>query len=323
MSEVQGHKAELDTILRGLRANPRNVSAKYHYDERGSRLFEEITELEEYYLTRTERALLHRWMPVWVAELRPATLMELGAGSADKSRVVLDAMVAEGCGHTYVPIDVSADFLAETAAALDEEYAALDIVPSVGDITAPLDLPEDTPGPRWLAFLGSTLGNFDENGAVALLGRVAGKLRDEDHFLLGIDLRPGPGKSVERIERAYDDSRGITAAFSLNILAVLNAEFGSDFDLGAFGHRSGYDAKSGRIETYLDVQRAVTVRFPGEAPIELAKGESIRTEISCKYDRPTVDRLFARTGLVVERWVEDDEGLYALVLGTRVSATRE
>lgn len=309
----------LEEVLRGLRGHPRNVSAKYHYDERGSRLFEEITELEEYYLTRTERALLDRWMPVWVAEDRPATLMELGAGSAEKSRVVLNAMVAEQCGHTYVPIDVSADFLAETAAALDDEYAALDIVPTVGDITAPLELPDDVPGPRWLAFLGSTLGNFDEAGATALLGRVARNLHDDDHFLLGIDLRPRPGKPTERIERAYDDSRGVTAAFSLNILAVLNDEFGSDFDLTAFSHRSGYNQALGRIETYLDARRATTVRFPGEAPLELEQGESIRTEISCKYDRTTVDRLFRHAGLIVERWVEDDEGLYALVLGRRAN----
>lgn len=322
MNEGQVDTAELDAVLRGLRGTPRNVSAKYHYDERGSRLFEEITELDEYYLTRTERALLDQWIRVWVAELRPATLMELGAGSAEKSRVVLDAMVAEGCGHTYVPVDVSADFLAETAAALDDEYAVLDIVPSVGDITAPLELPENVPGPRWLAFLGSTLGNFDEDGATALLRRVAAKLHHDDHFLLGVDLRPGPAKSKERIERAYDDSRGITAAFSLNILAVLNAEFGSDFDLSAFGHRSGYNAEMGRIETYLDVQRAVTVNFPGEPPIELGRGESIRTEISCKYDRPTIDQLFGRAGLAVERWVEDDEGLYALVLGIRAPGSR-
>ena len=309
--------ADAATVIADLRREPRRVSSKYHYDERGSRLFEEITQLDEYYLTRTERALLEVWMPKWVGEMHPRTLVELGAGSAEKSRIALDAMVATGSGDTYVPVDVSADFLAETAARLEAEYPTLDVIPTVGDITGPLSLPPELSGPRWIAFLGSTLGNFDDAGAESLMRRVATELRPDDHFLLGVDLRPGDKKSTERIELAYNDAQGVTAAFSLNLLAVLNDEFGSDFDLEGFRHRSRYSAERGRIETFLDAIRDQTVHFPGEEPIRIEEGEAIRTEISCKYDRASIDALFSRSGLVVEGWEEDDEGLYALVLAAR------
>ena len=304
----------LHEVLEGLMRPDRRISSKYHYDERGSRLFEEITELDEYYPTRTERGLLETWMPVWVADLRPATLVELGAGSAEKSRVALNAMTNVGCGSVYVPVDVSADFLSVTAEALRAEYPGLEVEPLVADITSPLDLPESLPGPRWIAFLGSTLGNFEPPEACDLLRRVAGRLRSEDRFLLGVDLRPGRVKTAERIELAYNDEQGVTAAFSLNILSVLNDEFGSDFDPSGFRHRSVYNAVEGRIETYLESTRDQRVTFPGGHTFEIAEGEAIRSEISAKYDRPTIDDLFEASGLEVDRWVEDDDGFYALVL---------
>lgn len=305
---------ELREVLEGLSGPDKSIPTKYHYDARGSRLFEEITQLDEYYLTRTERALLEERMPALVEELEPATLVELGAGSAEKSRIILDAMVEIGCARAYVPVDVSATFLAETAATLRTEYPRIDVVPRVADITEPLHVPPGLPHPRWIAFLGSTLGNFDETEAVRLLGRVARCLEDGDRFLLGIDLRPGPGKSVERIEAAYNDARGVTADFSLNILSVLNDTFGSDFDLEAFEHRSSYNPETGRIETALESTKDQTVRFPGGQVVAVARGERIRTEISSKYDGSTIDRLFRAAGLSVDRWMEDDEGLYALVL---------
>ncbi len=309
-----GRADELRDLLAGLRAPRKRIASKYHYDARGSRLFEEITGLEEYYLTRTERALLKRWMPELVDDLRPATLVELGAGSAEKSRIILDAMNDAGCARAYVPVDVSADFLSETAAALRGEYPGLEVVPEVADIAEPLDLSPDLPHPRWIAFLGSTLGNFDDREAAGLLRRIAARLRDGDRFLLGVDLRPGPTKPVERIEAAYNDSRGVTARFSRNILAVVNDTFGSDFDVEAFAHRSIYAAGAGRIETDLVALRDQVVRFPGDEEIRVAAGEPIRTEISAKYDRLTIDALFDEAGLVVDRWLEDEEGLYALVL---------
>jgi L-histidine N-alpha-methyltransferase len=306
--------AMLREVVAGLSLPGKRISSKYHYDERGSELFEEITRLEEYYPTRTERALLEAWMPSWVATARPAALVELGAGSAEKSRIILDAMVETGSGEAYVPVDVSHDFLQETARQIDSEYPLLEVLPSVADITSPLLLP-DLPHPTWIAFLGSTLGNFDTEGAVGILQRVRRLLEPPDRFLLGVDLRPGPHKSVERIEVAYNDAAGITAEFSLNVLAVLNAEVGSDFDLRRFRHHSAYDVAEGRIETDLESLVDQTVRFPDGTAIAFRAGEFVRTEISSKYDRATVDGLFARSGLAVERWVEDEHGYYALVLG--------
>lgn len=310
-----GEKARRE-LVEGLRRPDKRISSKYHYDERGSELFEEITRLQEYYPTRTERALLEEWMPTWVAELSPATLIELGAGNAEKSRVVLDAMAEHGSGAAYVPVDVSADFLAATVRQLREEYPTLSITPAVADITGPIDLPSNLPTPCWIAFLGSTLGNFEPKESVELLQRIATQLGEDDRFLLGVDLRPGPHKSIERIELAYNDDAGVTAAFSLNVLNVLNRELGTDFRVESFAPRSFYNAEMGRIETYLDSLRHQIVRIPDGPEIVFEKGEAVRTEISCKYDRATVDDLFERAGLAVDQWVEDERGYYALVLGT-------
>ena len=314
-ADAEDRERKLRQVVADLRRPRKRIASTFHYDAKGSALFEEITRLEEYYPTRTERRLLELWMPRLVADLCPAALVELGAGSAEKSRIVLDAMIDHGCGRAYVPIDVSRDFLEHTADKLRIEYPKLKVIPVVADITSPLPLPDDLPEPVWIAFLGSTLGNFEESGAVDLLARVRRRLRWGDRFLLGIDLRPGPHKSAERIELAYNDHAGVTSAFSLNVLDVLNAEVGSDFDTSAFLHRAAYDVEAGRIETDLVSRREQAVHFPDGTTIELAEGEPIRTEISSKYDRPTIDDLFGRAGLVVDRWIEDERGYYALVLG--------
>ncbi len=303
-------------VLEGLSQPLKELSPKYFYDARGSELFEEITELEEYYPTRTERALLDRWMPEWVGAGRPASLVELGAGSASKSRIVLDAMEQHGSGRLYVPVDVSGDFLHETAAQLREEYEGLRVEPRVADITAPFHLPADLPAPTWYALLGSTIGNFAPEQAVRVLRRVVALMRDGDAFLLGVDRRPGPHKSVTRLEAAYNDPSGVTAAFNLNVLHVLNEALGSDFEVGAFRHRASWNERDKRIEMHLVSLRDQVVHFPGERSIRIVADESIRTEISCKHDRASVDDLFEAAGLKVNCWTEDPEGLFALVLGS-------
>ncbi len=312
---VDVSEEERARVIAGLSGADKHVSSKYHYDERGSRLFEEITRLDEYYLTRTERSMLRALMPPLVSELQPATLVELGAGSAEKSRIILDAMIEMGDRASFVPIDVSGDFLHQTAASLRAEYETLDVYPLVVDILDPFHLPETLPKPRWIALLGSTIGNFDEPRAVDLLTHVSAAMSASDRFLLGVDLRAGPGKSIARIEAAYNDARGVTAQFSLNLLSVLNDAFGSDFDPEGFRHRSVYSEELGRIETSLVSRQDQLVHFPGEAPIPILAGEAIRSEISCKYDRPAVQELFAASGLDVDRWMTDPDDLYALVLG--------
>ncbi len=305
----------LADVRAGLRLPQKELSPKYFYDTRGSELFEQITRLDEYYPTRKERSLLEQWMPSWVDEFRPAALVELGAGSAEKSRIVLDAMSAYKTGNLYVPVDISCEFVHETAQRLRAEYDGLRVEPEVADITGPLDISVPLPRPSWLALLGSTIGNFDPVGAVRLLCRVARQLRPGDRFLMGADLRPGDSKTVQRIELAYNDADGVTAEFNLNVLRVLNRELGTNFDLDAFRHQAFYVADLGRIEMHLVADGPQIVKFPdGAASVHIAHGESIRTEISCKYDRAIIDLLFAKAGLVVERWVEDAQGFFSLML---------
>lgn len=314
-SHPHDRAAMLDEVLRGLSGAPKEIASKYFYDARGSELFELITKLEEYYPTRTERALLERWIPDWVRRHRPVALVELGAGSASKSRILLDAMVDGDPACLYVPVDVSGDFLDATASLLRAEYGGLRVEPVVADISAPVEIGLHLPEPTWFALLGSTIGNFAEAEAGELLCRMAHRMRGQDRLLLGVDRRPGPHKSVARLERAYNDPGGVTAEFNLNVLAVLNRELGSDFDLTQFRHAAFYDADRGRIEMHLFSRCDQRVSFPGAGEVRLAEGESIRTEISCKYDRPTVARLLGRAGLEIDRWVEDHDGLFALVLG--------
>ncbi len=293
------------------------MPSKLFYDERGSELFESITRLPEYYPTRTEQALLHDHVPRWIAQLRPRSLVELGAGNACKTRVVLDAMTASDTGEVYVPVDISADFLDRTADALRREYPTLDVAPVAADFTTSLALPPSLPRPMLLTFLGSTIGNFAAPDAVALLRRLHAVMQPVDRFLLGADLR----KDTTVLEAAYDDASGVTAAFNLNLLRVINRRFGADFDLDAFRHRAVYDTREHRIEMHLVSTRAQSVRVPHAGEFRLADGESIRTEISCKYDRQAVESMFGAARLRLVEWVESPGALFALALGAVATDT--
>jgi L-histidine Nalpha-methyltransferase len=301
----------LAEVAAGLSAPQKEIPPKYFYDHRGSELFEEITRLPEYYPTRTERALLQSWMPALVAQLGTRALVELGAGSAEKSRIILSAMQAAGTADVYVPIDVSASFLTLTAARLQREYSGLTVEPLVADIAEDFSPPHYLPHPALYAFLGGTIGNFYPPAAIRLLKRVRTAMQPEDRFLLGVDLR----KDIRRVEAAYNDSQGVTAAFNRNMLLVLNHELHSDFDPDAFDHLAFYEPVTHRIEMHLVSTRDQNVRVPGIGVVEFARGESIRTEISCKYDRASVAELFGPAGLRIEFWRTDPENLFALVVG--------
>ena len=303
----------LRDVLAGLSRPQKELSPKYFYDERGSELFELITTLDVYYPTRTERGLLEESATEWVRELRPRSLVELGAGSAEKSRVLLSAMEARTDGNVYVPVDVSGDFLQQTADRIREEYPDLQVQAAVVDISVPFQLPEGLPSPSWTALLGSTLGNFAPADALKLLRQVKAHLRPDDRFLLGVDQRPGPGKSVEMLEAAYNDPEGVTARFNLNVLRVLNSTLGADFDPDLFQHRARYAQKDHRIEMHLVARKAHEVDVAGTA-IRFESGESIRTEISCKHDQASVSRLLDEAGMEIQRWSEDGDGLFALLL---------
>jgi L-histidine N-alpha-methyltransferase len=296
-------------VREGLTKASKELSPKYFYDERGSELFEEITQLPEYYLTRAERSLLERRIPEIIAAVRPCSLVELGAGSATKTRLILDEMRSSGCAECYVPIDVSKDFLEATAVQLQADYPDIQITPVVSDITEPFALPPMA-SPTLVAFLGSTIGNFPREPAVRLLSHVAQAMAPSDRFLLGADLRKDP----EIIGRAYNDSKGVTAAFNLNILQRLNRELGADFPVDGYDHKAFYSSEHHRIEMHLVARNAHKVVIPEIGEIQLKQGESIRTELSYKYDRPTLEDILRAAGLVMEKWMPADDGSFALAL---------
>lgn len=304
----------LAEVAAGLSAPQKELPPKYFYDHRGSELFEEITRLPEYYPTRTERALLAGWMPALIPALGTRTLVELGAGSAEKSRIILSAMRESGTAGLYVPIDVSASFLNQTASRLRHEYRGLAVEPVVADIAEGFEPPRGLTHPALYAFLGGTIGNFYPPAAIRLLSQVRVAMEPSDRLLLGVDLR----KDTRRIEAAYNDSAGVTAAFNRNMLLVLNQELGANFDPSLFEHRAFYEPVTHRIEMHLISTEEHEVRVPGIGLIPFAGGESIRTEISCKHDRGSVAELFAAAGLRIETWWPDPENLFALVVGAAV-----
>jgi L-histidine N-alpha-methyltransferase len=292
----------------------RELPPKYFYDHRGSQLFEAITRLPEYYLTRTERLLLSTLMPEWMDILRPGALVELGAGNADKTRTILDAMRAARDEVVYVPVDVSAAFLDETAQNLRREYPDLRVEPVVTDFATGVRLPRGLPRPILYAFLGSTIGNLEDSEAAELLTRLRHGMSPEDRLLLGADLV----KDVAVIEAAYNDSKGVTAEFNRNMLRVLNHELGANFDSTAFAHRAFFSERAGRIEMHLVALADQVVTIPGVARFTVPAGDSIRTEISNKYTPRRLTRILAAAGLRPVTWETDDAGGYALLLAAPV-----
>jgi L-histidine N-alpha-methyltransferase len=297
----------------GLTKTPKQLSPKYFYDERGSQLFEAITQLPEYYLTRAERLLLEQRIGEIVAYARPCSLVELGAGSATKTRIILDEMRSSGCAECYVPVDVSRDFLEATAVQLRADYPDVDIKPVVSDITEPFTIPP-LASPTLVAFLGSTIGNFTREQAIALLSHIAGEMSSADRFLLGADLIKDPAI----INSAYNDSRGVTAAFNLNVLERLNRELNADFPIADYEHRAFYSSENHRVEMHLIARKRHKVVIPEIGEIAFEKGETIRTELSYKYDRAILEDILTASGLKLEKWMPDGAGSFALVLARAV-----
>lgn len=302
----------LADVRAGLLAYPRQIPSKYFYDEYGSQLFDEITRLPEYYPTRAERALLAEAANSIIAAALPATLTELGAGSSDKTRLLLNEMLRVRTGDvTYIPVDVSADFLETSAEKLRSEYPTLCIIPVAADFSTQFLLPAH-PAPALHAFLGSTIGNFTPPQAIELLLGVRARMTVADYFLVGVDLRKDPAL----IARAYNDSRGVTAAFNRNVLSVVNDALGANFNLTAFEHNAVYDATSHRIEMRLISTVQQRVSIPGIGNLGFSVGDAILTELSYKYDRDQVTHLLALGGLALRDWFTDDEQMFALALAT-------
>ena len=297
-------------VRAGLTCPFKEVSPRYFYDERGSQLFEEITRLPEYYPTRCERAILESRSGEIVAAAEPRSLIELGSGSAEKTRLLLDAMSASGCLQTYCPVDISEEITRDTAARIAAEYCAAEVHAVVCDFE--LDL-ERIPvgGPRMLALLGGTIGNFRPQQRAGFLRRVANLLGPDDRFLLGTDLV----KDRETLEAAYDDSQGVTSEFNKNVLAVINRELGADFDLDAFEHRAYWDPDNLWMDIRLRSRADQTVNVSAlDLLVTFERGEEMRTEISTKFARPGLEGIYAEAGLEMTEWWTDPDGLFALSL---------
>jgi L-histidine N-alpha-methyltransferase len=306
--------------LAGLTATPKTLPPKWFYDAAGSELFEKITALPEYYPTRAEREILQAVAPQIAAASGAATLIELGSGSSEKTRLLIDALREAGTLRRYVPVDVSEQALLAAATALFSDYPGLEVSGVVSDFEEYVGLlgaGDDSAGdngaerPRLVAFLGSTIGNLLPAERASFLARIRSGLADGDALLLGTDLVKDPAVLVS----AYDDEAGITAAFNKNVLSVLNHELGADFDPDAFEHVARWDAGQEWIEMRLRATSPQTVRLPAiDLTAEFAAGEEMRTEVSAKFRREGVARELAAAGFTLDRWWTDGQGRFGLSL---------
>ena len=306
--------------LAGLTAVPKSLPPKWFYDAAGSELFEKITALPEYYPTRAEREILQSAAPQIAAASGAATLVELGSGSSEKTRLLIDALRQAGTLRRYVPVDVSEQALLAAATALFSDYPGLEVSGVVSDFeeyVGLLGVGDDGAGddgaerPRLIAFLGSTIGNLLPAERASFLARIRSGLADGDALLLGTDLVKDPAVLVS----AYDDEAGITAAFNKNVLSVLNHELGADFDPDVFEHVARWDAGQEWIEMRLRATSPQTVRLPAiDLTAEFAAGEEMRTEVSAKFRREGVTRELAAAGFTLDRWWTDRQGRFGLSL---------
>ncbi|GAU69062.1 hypothetical protein SSP35_10_00940 [Streptomyces sp. NBRC 110611] len=296
-------------VVQGLSRTPKQLPPKWFYDARGSDLFEEITQLPGYYPTRAEREILLTHAGRIAAATGARTLIELGSGSSDKTRHLIGALTGL---HSYVPVDVSESALAAAGEALLAEHPGLTVHALVADFEQGIELP-GTPGPRLLAFLGGTIGNLLPDERAAFLRTVRALLSPGDALLLGTDLV----KDEATLVAAYDDPRGVTAAFNKNVLEVINRELDGDFDPADFDHVALWNAENEWIEMRLRARRDLTVKIPGaDLAVAFEAGEDLRTEVSAKFRRARVEKELAHAGLELTHWWTDTADRYALSLST-------
>ena len=300
-----------EEVLTGLSKSQKTLPSKYFYDKRGSELFELICGLDEYYLTRTELNIMEENIDDIAEELGGhIQLIELGSGSSVKTRLLLDHLNSI---HSYVPVDISDDFLAEVSENLQAEYPLLDIVPVAADYTQPFDLPKIKPGVRRIAYYpGSTIGNFTKQNAAEFLELIAELVGEDGGLLIGFDLL----KDKETLIDAYDDSKGVTSEFNKNILKRLNRELNANFDLDLFEHHAVFNEEKSRMEMHLVSREGQSVIISGTR-IHFEKGETIRTENSHKYSLESFKELTDSHFKTVETWTDSDKMFAIQFLETR------
>ena len=303
-----------EDVLDGLTRPFKGLPPKHFYDRAGAELFDRICDLPEYYPTRCEHAILAQRADDIAALTGAAELVELGSGTAAKSRLLLSALARGRTLRRYVPVDVTESMIRTTGAALAREYRGLEVHGIVGDFERHLgELPAPA-APRVVAMLGGTIGNFTPGARRRFLRTIGGLLGHRGALLLGVDLVKDPA----RIEAAYNDSAGVTAEFNRNVLHVLNRELDADFPTELFEHVAFFDAEHEWIEMRLRARRACRVRIGAlDLDVAFARGEELRTEISAKFTRARVEADYAASGLQLAEWFTDDDGLFALSLAAR------
>ncbi|BBZ72380.1 L-histidine N(alpha)-methyltransferase [Mycobacterium paraseoulense] len=300
-------------VFEGLQRTPKSLPPKWFYDSLGSHLFDQITRLPEYYPTRAEAEILRARSADVAAASGADTLVELGSGTSEKTRLLLDALRNRGSLRRFVPFDVDAGILSTAAAAIQREYSGVEINAVCGDFEEHLtEIP--TGGRRLFVFLGSTIGNLTPGPRAEFLSSLSAQMRPGDSLLLGTDLV----KDTGRLVRAYDDSAGVTAAFNRNVLAVINRQLDADFDVEAFDHVARWNADEERIEMWLRAGRRQRVRVDAlDLTVDFAAGEEMLTEVSCKFRPDGVSAELAAVGLRRTRWWTDTAGDFGLSLAVK------
>lgn len=318
--ESDEHSTMARDVREGLSRSPRSIPPKYFYDERGSRLFDAICDLPEYYLTRAEAALLKRHAHGIVERAESTALVEIGSGMARKTAVLIEALCARTGSPRYVPFDIAASAIAASSRLLLRRYRQLTVCGLVGDFSRDLSqLPQaaaPSAGPRLFALLGSTIGNLDERAAPELVRAVARLLTVRDKFLLGVDLV----KDERVLHDAYNDAQGVTAAFNKNVLRVISRELDGDLDERAFEHLAFYDRERQRVEMHLVARHRLAARLRAiNLRVEFAAGERVMTEISRKFTRASVERMLTLGGMRLSEWLVDADCAFALCVAERAS----
>lgn len=315
----EGYRKERDEfgehVRAGLTANPKHLSCRYLYDRAGALLFERICTLPEYYPTRAEREILARRADEIAASFEePPALVELGSGNAAKTRILIEAFLRRYSEVHYIPVDVSREMLEASTTALVDDYDDLNVTGFVGEYGDGLRFGHElNDGPMCVLWLGSSVGNFERDEAAGFLRRICGEMTSQDRLLLGVDLR----KDRETLERAYDDSQGVTAKFSRNILARINRELGGEFDTRLFRHRARYLEGPGRVESHLVSAEAQEVRIRRLGlRVRFSENEAIHTENSYKYSETEIDELARISNFLVEqRWFDSARRFSVNLLG--------
>ena len=317
LAEIETRERATAAVQRGMTAYPKHLPAWLFYDEAGSQLFEAITELDEYYLTRTERGILGgnaEEILATAARGMRVRIAELGAGSAEKTRRLLQAAVDLQRSVIYEPMDVSVSALEAAREHIERDIPGVHVIPRVMDYThgPALQLDASFGTRRFVLYIGSSIGNFEPEQAERLLKRIRAGMEREDCLLLGVDLV----KDESTLLAAYDDAEGVTAAFNRNLLARLNREFGANFDLDAFEHRAVWNGMRSRIEMHLESLRPQRVHLPAlEMIVEFSEGETIHTENSYKYDTGQLEEMLADAGFASAGLWTDPKEWFAVYLG--------